>query len=164
VVCALGAWSTAGVVALRGFRGLEFRMQPCGTIQGIRFLNDSKSTTVESVRAAVRGLDEPLILAMGGRNKGLDFAPLRDTLQHVRRVLVFGEAAPEIEAALRDVVTVERVADLQQVVQRALESARHGDTVLFSPGCTSFDMFDNAEARGRAFADVVEREREVRGP
>jgi len=164
VLYALGAWSrSSGIGAMRSFQALSFRMQPCGEIDAVRFINDSKSTTVESVRAAVAGLSDRLILALGGRNKGLDFTPLRDTLRHVRRVLTFGESAAEIEAALQGSVELERVADVEAVVRRALQIAEPGDVVLFSPGCTSFDMFENAEARGRAFDAIVDRQREGRG-
>ena len=155
VVRALGLWTAAARDGLRRFPGLEYRMQPCGEISGVRFINDAKSTTVESVRAAVRGLPGTLVLAVGGRNKGLDWSALGADLAHVRAVLVFGEAADEITRQIGDAAVVSRVGDLVELVQRALELARPGDTVLFSPGCTSFDMFQNAEQRGAAFSAAV---------
>jgi UDP-N-acetylmuramoylalanine--D-glutamate ligase len=164
VLRALQAWNPQAAQALGSFEGLAFRMQPCGEIEAVRFVNDSKSTTVESVRAAVQGLDGPLILALGGRNKGLDFAALRETLGQVRRVLVFGEAAAAISSSLHGAAAIETVTDLTALVDRALEIAAPGDTVLFSPGCTSFDMFENAEARGRAFTAAVDRKRQGRQP
>ncbi len=159
VVCGLGRWNDAARDAWATFEGLEFRMQDCGRIGGVHFVNDAKSTTVDSVRAAVEGLRGPLLLAMGGRNKGLDFRTLRDALTSVRRLFVFGEAAPELEAALSGVVDVERVPDVGAVVARAVEIGRPGETLLFSPGCTSFDQFHDAEERGRAFAAAVEHAR-----
>ncbi len=155
VVRALGLWTAAARDGLRRFPGLEYRMQPCGEIAGVRFVNDAKSTTVESVRAAVLGLPGPLVLALGGRNKGLDWTTLGADLGHVRAVLVFGEASEEITRQLGDSTAIHRVADLSELVQRALELGRPGDTVLFSPGCTSFDMFQNAEQRGAAFTAAV---------
>jgi UDP-N-acetylmuramoylalanine--D-glutamate ligase len=145
--------------ALRGFAALPFRMQPSGEIAGIRFVNDSKGTTVDAVRAGVRGLPGPLLLGLGGRNKELDFSTLRPDLGAVRVAFVFGESGPEIEAALRGAVTLVRVRDLDEMVARALELGRPGDTFLFSPGCTSFDMFRNAEHRGEEFEAAVRRAR-----
>jgi UDP-N-acetylmuramoylalanine--D-glutamate ligase len=151
----LGLWTQAARQALHTFHGLEFRMQDCGTVGGLRFVNDAKSTTVASVRAAVEGLPGPLLLAMGGRNKGLDFGALRTVLAHVRRLFVFGEAAPELQEVLDGVLEIEPVADVEAVVRRALQVGRPGETLLFSPGCTSFDSFHDAEERGRAFDTAV---------
>jgi UDP-N-acetylmuramoylalanine--D-glutamate ligase len=156
---ALGPVDDAVREALRAFRGLPFRMQPAGTIGGIAFVNDSKATTVDAVAAAVEGLPGSVMLALGGRNKGLDFSPLRAHLERVRRVFTLGESAPEIEAALRGAALFERVRDLDELVARALAHGRAGDTLVFSPGCTSFDMFRNAEHRGEEFDAAVERAR-----
>ena len=157
VVRGLGLWNAAARQGLRQFAGLEYRMQPCGEIGGIRIVNDAKSTTVESVRAAVRGVRGPVLLALGGRNKGLDFTALRADLQAARVVLVFGEAAPDLERELAGAAPLQRVGTLDELLRRALELGRPGDTLLFSPGCTSFDMFRNAEERGHRFAAAVER-------
>jgi UDP-N-acetylmuramoylalanine--D-glutamate ligase len=159
VARALGPVDGAVRQALRSFEALPYRMQPCGEIGGIRFVNDSKGTTVEAVRAGVQGLPGPLLLGLGGRNKELDFTALRPHLGAVHAVLVFGEAAPEIEAALQGAVRLERVSDLDDMVGRALQLGRPGDTFLFSPGCTSFDMFRNAEHRGEEFDAAVGRAR-----
>ena len=162
VVQGLGHWQETGRAALAGFAGLEYRMQDRGTVGGIRIVNDSKSTTVESVRAAVRGLPGPLLLALGGRNKGLDFRSLRADLGSVRAVLVYGEAAGQIMGDLQDAARIVPVADLDELLERALQLGSPGDTLLFSPGCTSFDMFRNAEHRGHEFDAAVARARENR--
>ena len=156
---ALGPVDDAVRAALGAFRGLPFRMQPAGAVGGIAFVNDSKATTVDAVAAAVEGLPGTVMLGLGGRNKGLDFTVLRPHLERVRIVFTLGEAAPEIEAALRGAAAFERVGDLDELVARALAHGRAGDTLVFSPGCTSFDMFRNAEHRGEEFAAAVERAR-----
>ncbi|UCE02288.1 MAG: UDP-N-acetylmuramoyl-L-alanine--D-glutamate ligase [Candidatus Latescibacterota bacterium] len=161
ILAGLGLWEERARAALRTFRGLEFRMQSCGEISGIHFVNDSKSTTVESVRAAVRGMPGALLLALGGRNKGLDFRSLRDDLAAVRVVFLYGESAPQLARDLAGAAHLERVSDLDALLRRALEIGQPGDTLLFSPGCTSFDQFDNAEHRGREFDAAVERVREA---
>jgi UDP-N-acetylmuramoylalanine--D-glutamate ligase len=154
---ALGPVDDGVRAALRRFRGLRFRMQPAGVIDGIAFVNDSKATTVDAVAAAVAGLPGTVMLGLGGRNKGLDFRPLRAHLSRVRRVFTWGESAPEIEAALQGAAALERVRDLDELVARALIHGRAGDTLVFSPGCTSFDMFRNAEHRGEEFDAAVAR-------
>lgn len=156
---ALGPVDDAVREALRAFRSLPYRMQPAGEIRGIRFVNDSKGTTVDAVRAGVEGLDGTLLLALGGRNKDLDFSGLRGSLGRVRAVFVYGEAAGEISAALAGTARIEPVRDLDDLVARALDVGEPGDTLFFSPGCTSFDMFRNAEHRGEEFDRAVERAR-----
>lgn len=150
----------AGVrAALRRFEALPFRMQPAGEIAGIHFVNDSKGTTVDAVSAGVEGLPGTLLLGLGGRNKELDFTRLRPHLGRVRVVFVFGESAPEIERALAGAARLVRVRDLDEMLASALAMGEPGDTFLFSPGCTSFDMFRNAEHRGVEFDAAVERAR-----
>jgi UDP-N-acetylmuramoylalanine--D-glutamate ligase len=161
ILAGLGLWQERARSALRDFHGLEYRMQSCGDIGGIHFVNDSKSTTVESVRAAVRGMPGNLLLALGGRNKGLDFRALGHDLEAVRVVFLYGESAQQIGRDLSGAARLEPVTDLDALVRRALELGQPGDTLLFSPGCTSFDMFDNAEHRGREFAAAVQRVREA---
>ena len=156
---ALGDVDDTVRAALRSFQPLAYRMQPAGQIAGIAFVNDSKGTTVDAVRAGVEGLTGPLLLALGGRNKDLDFAPLASSLEAVRVVFTYGEAAAEIEAALGGAARLVRVRDLDDLVARALELGHAGDTLLFSPGCTSFDMFRNAEHRGQEFDAAVARAR-----
>jgi UDP-N-acetylmuramoylalanine--D-glutamate ligase len=159
VARALGPVEGEVRAALRRFQGLRFRMQPAGEIGGIRFVNDSKGTTVDAVSAGVEGLPGTLLLGLGGRNKELDFTTLRPHLGRVRTVFVFGESAPEIERALAGAARLQRVRDLDEMVARALEIGGEGDTFLFSPGCTSFDMFRNAEHRGEEFDAAVGRAR-----
>jgi UDP-N-acetylmuramoylalanine--D-glutamate ligase len=93
---------------------------------------------------------------MGGRYKGGDFADLHDVLRaHATAVVVIGEAADRIEAALRDVVPVARAASMRDAVRRAFALAEPGGTVVLAPACSSFDMFTDYAARGRAFVDEV---------
>jgi len=159
VVRCVGPLGPGTRAALRAFRALPYRMQPAGEIGGIHFVNDSKGTTVDAVCAGLRGLGGTLILGLGGRNKGLDFRTLRPHLGSVRAVLAYGEAAAEIERALHGAARLLRVRDLDDMVAQALAVGRPGDIFLFSPGCTSFDMFRDAEHRGREFDAAVKRAR-----
>ena len=143
---------------VRDFRGLEHRLEEAGRVGGVRFVNDSKATTVDATRKALASFDRPIVLILGGRGKGGDFAPLRAAVRKgVRTVVLVGEAADKIEAALGGVVPVVRVSTYREVVRAGFAAARRGDVVLLAPACTSWDMFRNFEERGRTFKTEVRR-------
>ena len=139
--------------ALRGFRALEHRIEPAGTFGGVDWINDSKSTNVASTLVALRGMRKPTVLLLGGRHKGEPYSALADELRRTGRVvLAYGESGPIVHADLDGVVPVERLgSSFDEVLARARELARPGDAVLLSPACSSYDMFDNYEERGREF-------------
>ena len=143
---------------VRAFRGLEHRLEDVLTVRGVRFVNDSKATTVDATLKAIASFDRPLVLILGGRDKGGDFAPLRGAVKgRVRRVILVGEARDKIEAALGGVVPAEHAATYPEVVRRAAAAAKRGDVVLLAPAATSWDMFRNFEERGRLFKREVRR-------
>jgi UDP-N-acetylmuramoylalanine--D-glutamate ligase len=139
------------------FRGLSHRLEDLGTHRNIRFINDSKATNVSSTLCAVESVREPIILIMGGRHKGEPYTRLvpivRDRVKHL---IVIGEAAPLIEADMSGSVDTSSAASLEDAMQTALKHASAGDAVLLSPGCSSFDMFDNYEQRGELFKELVD--------
>jgi UDP-N-acetylmuramoylalanine--D-glutamate ligase len=139
--------------ALRSFRALEHRIEPAGTFAGVDWINDSKSTNVASTLVALRGMRKPTVLLLGGRHKGEPYTALADELRRTgRAVIAYGESAPIVEADLGGVVPLERLgSSFESVLARARELARPGDAVLLSPACSSYDMFDNYEQRGREF-------------
>jgi UDP-N-acetylmuramoylalanine--D-glutamate ligase len=140
------------------FRGLEHRLEDVLRVEGVRFVNDSKATTVDATLKALASFDRPVVLILGGRGKGGDFSPLRlEVGRRARSVVLVGEAADKIEAALDGVVPVDRVSTYRDVVRKAFEKARRGDVVLLAPACTSWDMFRNFEERGRTFKAEVRR-------
>jgi UDP-N-acetylmuramoylalanine--D-glutamate ligase len=143
--------------ALRGFRALEHRIEPAGTYAGVEWINDSKSTNVASTLVALRGMQRPTLLLLGGRHKGEPYSALADELRRTgRAVIAYGESAPIVEADLGGVVPVERLgSSFEDVLARARELARPGDAVLLSPACSSYDMFDNYEQRGREFKRIA---------
>jgi len=141
---------------LRAFRGVEHRIEPVATIDGVRFVNDSKSTNVDSLRVALESFEQPIVLIAGGRGKGSDYRVLRDLMvKHVKAMVTIGEDAPKLEEAFGDVTPCFRAATMDEAVQRAQERAASGDVVLLSPGCASFDWFSNFEERGRVFKRAV---------
>ncbi len=153
---ALGAGAEAVARAAREFRGLPHRLERVAEHAGVSWINDSKATTVDSVQVALESFAGPLVLIMGGRHKGSSYLPLAEQLRRkVRLVLALGEAAGLIERELASLVPVRVVADLAAAVTAADAAAQPGDTVLLSPGCSSFDQFDNFEQRGEIFRHLV---------
>ncbi len=144
--------------ALRAFPGVEHRLEWVAQIEGVDYYNDSKATNVASTLTALRALEGPIVLILGGRDKGDDFTRLRPLVaERVAHVLTIGEAAEKIRVALEDVAPVTPCATLEEAVHVARRLARPGSVVLLSPACASFDMFENFEHRGRVFKDVVRR-------
>ena len=142
---------------LRSFRALEHRIEPAGRYQAVDWINDSKSTNVASTLVALRGMHQPTVLLLGGRHKGEPYDALADELRRtVKLVLAYGEAAPTIVQDLSGVVPVETLGStFEDVLARARAAAQPGDAVLLSPACSSYDMFDNYEERGRVFKQLA---------
>lgn len=164
VVAAAAISRTAGAVpdamhaAVSGFAGLEHAMEVVDTVDGVRFVNDSKATNIESARRSIESVSSNLVVVMGGRYKGGDFRSLAAPLANrALAVVALGEAAPLIEAALADVVRVERAASMTDAVRTAFGFAPQGGTVVLAPACSSFDMFRDYAERGRAFKEEVRR-------
>jgi len=140
------------------FHGLEHRLEDVLTVRGVRFVNDSKATTVDATLKALASFDRPVVLILGGRDKGADFAPLRKALRRgVKHVLLIGEAADKIAAAISGAAPFERASSYRDLVRLAFEKASAGDIVLLAPACTSWDMFRNFEERGQTFKREVRR-------
>lgn len=151
-----GAGPEAVERGLSIFTGLPHRMELVAEIDGVAFFNDSKATNVSATVAALRGLDRPVVLIAGGRDKGGEYEPLRPLLRDkVRAVVLIGEAAGLIERALSGAATFIRAADMDDAVSRAAGRARSGDAVLLAPACSSFDMYRNFIARGEDFRRAV---------
>lgn len=137
------------------FKTLEHRIEPIGNIRGVRFVNDSKSTTVDSTRAAIRSIEGPMILLAGGRDKGAPFAELEPLLvSKVKQVVLYGEAKEKIHSSWSVFQEVALEKDLEAAARTALAKAKKGDTILLSPMCTSFDQFMSYEHRGETFKKI----------
>jgi len=148
-----------GAVArgLRTFQGLEHRIETVAELNGVLWINDSKSTNVASTEVALRGMTRPTVLLLGGRHKGEPYTALIDQIRRtVKVVLAYGESAPIIEGDLGNIVPVERLGkSFPDLVAAARRVATTGDVVLLSPACSSYDMFENYEQRGREFKRLV---------
>jgi UDP-N-acetylmuramoylalanine--D-glutamate ligase len=159
VACAseAGAKQAAILAALARFDGLPHRTMLVAEIAGVRYYDDSKGTNVGATVSAMRGLDERrIVLIAGGRDKLGGYGPLAEELGTKGRALVLiGEAADRIAAAVGGVVETARASSMEQAVLLASSFAKSGDAVLLSPACASFDMFRDYKARGEAFIDAV---------
>lgn len=143
---------------LAAFRPLPHRMQLVGERAGVRYYDDSKATNVDAVVAGLDGFPAPFALIAGGRDKGASYAPLVAALTQnaCRGVVLIGEAAEAIERAIAGAVPTARAASMEEAVRKAGALARPGDAVVLSPACSSYDMFENYEHRGRVFRAAVE--------
>ena len=160
---AAGIPAASMVATLRRFAGLPHRCQPVAEIAGVRFVNDSKGTNIGATIAALNGMGENrnILLIAGGQGKGADFAELRPAVAaHCKSLILLGEDAPLLEAALQDYVPVFRVGSMEEAVATAAGQAAAGDCVLLSPACASFDMFAGYTHRGEVFTRAVQQLRE----
>lgn len=143
---------------LRRFKALPHRIEPVGERKGVSFIDDSKSTTVDSTRAALETVRGPVVLLAGGRDKGADFAALEPVLKKKVRVAVFyGEARKKIAASFKSYRRYRLEKDFRKAATAAFRQARPGDCVLLSPMCTSFDQFASYGERGDVFKEMVRR-------
>jgi UDP-N-acetylmuramoylalanine--D-glutamate ligase len=158
--CALALLAGASPASLegsvRGFSGVEHRLEFVAEVDGIRYYNDSKATNVDATLKSLEAFPGNILLIAGGRDKGGDFLPLRALVaQRVKHLIVIGEAADKIRNALSDVVETSAAAGLPEAILLAKRNASAGDVVLLAPACASYDMFQNYEHRGRIFKETV---------
>jgi UDP-N-acetylmuramoylalanine--D-glutamate ligase len=138
--------------AVRDFKALPHRLQRVAVVDGVAYVDDSKSTNPGSVVAALEAFAEPIVLIAGGKSKRTDFRAMAASVEkRAKAVVLIGEAADEMSDAI-GAARVARAASMDEAVAIARGLAVPGDIVLLSPGCASFDMFASAEARGDAFA------------
>jgi UDP-N-acetylmuramoylalanine--D-glutamate ligase len=153
-----GAEPAAVEDGVRTFAGVEHRLEFVAEIGGVGYYNDSKATNVDATLKAIEAFSEPVLVILGGKDKGGDFTLLREPLQRrARMALLVGAAAEKIASQLAGALPLERAATLENAVQLAFERARPGEIVLLAPACASFDQFQNFEHRGRVFKQLVEQ-------
>jgi UDP-N-acetylmuramoylalanine--D-glutamate ligase len=156
VAYALGVPWKAATAGLRQYRLLPHRCENVGTVNGVTFINDSKATNLDALVKALESASERVILIAGGKDKGFEFdsiVPLVE--QRVKHAILIGEMADRIRDSWSKHVPCQGAQTLSQAVSLARQYARSGDTVLFSPGTSSFDMFKNYADRGNQFRQLV---------
>ena len=143
--------------ALESFAGLPHRCEVVSTGDQRTWINDSKGTNPGATLAALEGFDSPVILIAGGQAKGADFKPLAGLAgRRYRHLVLIGEDADRIAAAMPAGFPVDHVSSLSDAIQRARALSLPGETILFSPACASFDMFRNFEHRGDSFRQLLQ--------
>ncbi len=145
---------------LKTFKGVEHRIESVDVIDGVKFINDSKATNSDAAIKALEAVDAPILLLAGGLDKGTDFEGFINAFEgKVKHMFVYGETAKKIlDTANRlGFISVTMVGDLEEAVKEAYGIASSGDTILLSPACASWDMYENFEVRGKHFKEIVAR-------
>jgi UDP-N-acetylmuramoylalanine--D-glutamate ligase len=146
---------------VRGFKGVEHRLEFVDEINGVKFYNDSKATNVDAAAKSLEAFAGGLIVILGGKDKGSDYSPLAQLLRdRGEHVILIGVAAGKIAAALEDAIPIHRAATMGEAVEAGYRLSKPGSVVLLAPACASFDMFDNYEHRGRVFKEAVRKLRD----
>jgi UDP-N-acetylmuramoylalanine--D-glutamate ligase len=152
----LGCDAARAHAAVTEFPGLPHRMELVATINGISWYNDSKGTNVGSVVKSLESFAGGVTLIAGGRDKGGDYAPLAPLVkERVEHMILIGEATEKIRTALGHLTDTRTAGTLDEAVELAHRLTATGGVVLFSPACSSFDMFRNYEERGERFASLA---------
>lgn len=143
---------------MENFTGLEHRMELVSYFRGVPIYNDSKGTNVEATQRSLESLHSDVILIMGGKDKGTSYEPLRDLVSRkVSHLILLGEAADRMRDSLGDAADTLMVRNLEDAVRFSIDHARPGSEILFSPACSSFDMFSSFEERGKLFKELINR-------
>ncbi len=141
---------------IKTFKGLEHRTELCGEIGGVKFINDSKATNIDATYKALISFNSPIILILGGKDKGGDFTVLNDLIKSkVKKLILIGAAREKIKKQLDKDIEFIEVNTMEEAVRTSYSLAEKGDLVLLSPACASFDMYKNFEERGRDFKNLV---------
>jgi UDP-N-acetylmuramoylalanine--D-glutamate ligase len=138
------------------FKGMAHRLEYVRRVGGVEFYNDSKATNVHAVSRALDAFEENVILIMGGKDTNLNYTPLKDKIQRrVKTLILVGEAKERINRDIGDYSETFLIGTFEEAVLIAYQKSRIGDTVLLSPGASSFDMFDSYVERGNYFKEIV---------
>lgn len=166
MAAAYGVRPDAVLEVVRGFTGVEHRLEFLGKIDGVEYINNSMCTNVDAVVRSIEAIEPPVIVIAGGKDKGSDWAPFADVVKRrVKGLVLIGVSAPILERAVRDAgyAGVTTASDLEDAFDIARSLASPGDSVILAPGCASFDMFSGFEERGRLFKEIVRRCQDAAG-
>jgi UDP-N-acetylmuramoylalanine--D-glutamate ligase len=152
----MGISGTSIRATLESFRGVEHRLESVRRVGGVHYVNDSKATNVESVWYALQSFSSPIVLLLGGRDKGNDYSRLQSLVRdRCRAIVAIGESSEKVRGSFEHLVPVQMARTMEDAVNTSARYAHPGDTVLLSPACASFDWFDDYEHRGRVFKSLV---------
>jgi UDP-N-acetylmuramoylalanine--D-glutamate ligase len=138
------------------FENIEHRLEFVAKVHGIEFINDSKATNVNSTWYALESMSNPVVWIVGGVDKGNDYTILEELVRaRVKAIVCMGKDNAKIHKAFNGIVSVVDAGSAIEAVKAAYHLGKKGDTVLLSPACASFDLFENYEDRGRQFKAAV---------
>ena len=161
VICSAKVFNldNAGIIkGLQTFESVEHRLELVREIDGVKYVNDSKATNVDSVWYALKSFDEPILLILGGQDKGNDYEQIKDlVIQKVKKIYAIGSSAEKVFNFFHNDVKIEIKKSLEDAVKSSSMEANKGDVILLSPACASFDMFNNYEHRGKVFKEAVNK-------
>jgi UDP-N-acetylmuramoylalanine--D-glutamate ligase len=145
--------------SLSDFQGVEHRLEKVAKVRGIQFINDSKATNVNSSWYALQSMTTKVVLILGGTDKGNDYSEIEELVKQKARALVFlGVDNSKLHKFFDGKVEkIEDAGSMEEAVRKSYELAEEGDTVLLSPSCASFDLFQNYEDRGKQFKEYVRK-------
>jgi UDP-N-acetylmuramoylalanine--D-glutamate ligase len=153
-----GATHAAIQKVMDSFSGIPHRLEYVRKVGGVEFFNDSKATNVQAVKRALDAYDENVILIMGGKDTNLTYAPIVEAIRRkVKTLILIGEAKERINRDIGDFSETFLIGTFEEAVLIAYQKSRIGDTVLLSPGCSSFDMFESYIERGNYFKEIVNK-------
>ena len=156
-VTAMGADLDKSAAAIKSFRNAPHRLEFVGSIYGVKYVNDSKATNVDSVWYALDSMTTPVVLIAGGVDKGNDYSQIETLVREkVHTVIALGKDNSKVLAGFGNMVSeIKEAHSMMEAIRIAHDSAKKGDTVLLSPACASFDLFKNYEDRGNQFRNLV---------
>lgn len=143
--------------AVQNFHSLEHRMEPVATVRGVEFINDSKATNVNSTWYALESMTKPVILILGGIDKGNDYSLIANLVKEkVKAIICLGIDSRKIHEFFGNMISpIVNTGSASEAVHAAFHFSNKGDVVLLSPACASFDLFKNYEDRGNQFKQAV---------
>jgi UDP-N-acetylmuramoylalanine--D-glutamate ligase len=154
----LGVDTTLIQSTLKTFEGVEHRLEFVRKLNEVSYYNDSKATNVDSVWFALQSFKEPIVLFLGGRDKGNDYSRLTELVRkQVKAIVAIGESADIVEQSFKGTTVITKASSMEEAVDIARFLAQPGDVVLLSPACASFDWFKNYEHRGEVFKGLVNK-------
>jgi UDP-N-acetylmuramoylalanine--D-glutamate ligase len=143
---------------LKTFKGVEHRLEFVRKLNDVSYYNDSKATNVDSVWFALQSFKEPIVLFLGGRDKGNDYSRLTELVhKQVKAIIAIGESADIVGQSFKGTTVIKKSSSMEEAVDLARFLAQPGDVVLLSPACASFDWFKNYEHRGEVFKQLVNK-------
>ena len=134
---------------------MDHRFEIFKQVDGIKFINDSKATNIASVKVAIDSIDRNIVLIMGGLPKESDFSEIIQYSESIKSIIAYGVASDDIYNSLSDSCKVLKIEKFEQAINSAIDLAERGDSVLMSPGCSSYDQFKNFEERGNYFKKLI---------